>query len=159
AYVANARDGTVSVIDLPSGQVSMPIVVGAEPRAVAISPNGTRLFVADSASNDVRVIDTASRAVVATVDVSPFGTAPRALAVTNTGDSNDADETVYVALFFAQLRPGKTFLDEGQDDQREGRVVAISAATDGVNPPPAVITLGPLANTGFNANGRLAPAT
>ena len=73
------------------------------------------------------------------------------------GDNNDADETVFVALFFGQLRPGKTAVQETEDDQREGRVVAISAATNTVVPAPNPIRLQPLANTGFNSNGRLSP--
>src|SRR5207247_1867831 len=99
------------------------------PMAVTLTPNGTRLLVANSASNSMSVVNTATNAVVATVDLSAFGTAPRAITVTNDGDGDDTDETIFVSLFYAQLRPGKTFLDEGQDDQREGRVVAISSAT------------------------------
>jgi len=157
AYVANAGQGTVSVVNLPSQTVTSTISVGAEPVAVALSPNGTRLYVANSASNSLTVINTATNAVVATVDLSAFGTAPRALAITNNGDASDTDETVFVALFYAQLRPGKTANDEGQDDQREGRIVAISAATNTVLGAPNPILLEPLANVGFNSNGKLAP--
>jgi DNA-binding beta-propeller fold protein YncE len=94
---------------------------------------------------------------VATIDLSPYGTAPRAIGITNDGDGVDIDETIFVALFYGQLRPGKTSVEEAQDDQREGRVVAISAATNLPLGAPNPIVLGPLANTGFNANGRLAP--
>ncbi len=156
AYVANARDGTVSVVDLVAHTVGPPIGVGAEPLGVAISPNGTRLYVANASSNTLSVIDTAAKTVIDTVDLAPFGTSPRAVAVTNDGDTDDTNETILVALFFAQLRPGKSAIDEGQDDQREGHVVALSAAT---NDPFASVVLGPLADTGFNANGRLAPAS
>src|SRR5262249_3012395 len=48
-----------------------------------------------------------------------------------------------------------TSVEEGQDDQREGRVVAFETATWGL---VGVTALGPQDNTGFNANGRLAPA-
>jgi hypothetical protein len=95
--------------------------------------------------------------VIATIDLSAFGTAPRAIAVTNNGNTNDADETVFVALFVGQLRPGKGAVDEGQDDQREGRVIAISAATNTVIGAPNPILLEPMANTGFNSNGALVP--
>lgn len=156
AYVSGALAGTVSVVDLTTRSVTATIAVGAEPSAVALSPNGTRLYVANAASNNLMVIDTATRMIVATVDLSAFGTSPRAIAVTNNGDANDNDETIFVALFYGQLRPGKTFLDEGQDDQREGRVVAISAATNTIL---GTATLGPIANAGFNSNGRLAPGT
>jgi YVTN family beta-propeller protein len=156
AYVANSYDGTVSIIDLTYYGVATTLNVGVEPMALALSPNGTRLYVANSASNNLMVVDTtlASPAVIATVDLSAVGTAPRAIAVTNSGDASDADETVFVALFYGQLRPGKTAVHEGQDDQREGRVAAISAATNAIIGTTA---LAPMANTGFNANGQLAP--
>jgi DNA-binding beta-propeller fold protein YncE len=162
AYVTNAFDGTLSVVQLQGAAVytvSWTVGVGAEPQAVAVSPNGTRLYVANSASNNLMVFD-ATRAVprkLATIDLSPFGTAPRAIGVTNDGDASDTDETVFVALFFGQLRPGKTSVEEGQDDEREGRVVAISAATNAPVGPPNPILLRPIVNTGFNSNGRLAP--
>jgi len=158
-YVANSGDGTVSIVDLSSRKMVGSIPVGVEPSAVALSPNGGRLYVANSASNNLMVVNTANNQIVATIDLSPYGTAPRAIGITNDGDSDDTDETVFVALFFAQLRTGKTSAEEGQDDQREGRVVAISAASNTPIPAPNPIALEPLANTGFNSNGRLAPAT
>src|SRR5262245_28448329 len=160
AYVTNSFDGTVSVVSLEHHQVTDVVKVGAEPMAVALAPNGTRLYVANSSSNNLMVFDTvpSSPALIATIDLSPFGTAPRAIAVTNNGDAADTDETIFVAMFYAQLRPGKTFVQEGQDDQREGRVVAISAATHSPLGGPNPIVLAPQAVTGFNANGKLAPA-
>jgi YVTN family beta-propeller protein len=157
AYVANAFDGSVSRLNLTTLTVAATIPVGAEPMGVALSPNGTRLYVANAASNSLSVINTATDAVVATVDLSAFGTSPRAIAVTNNGDANDTDETIFVALFFAQLRPGKTFLQETEDDQREGRVVALSAATNTPLGAPNPVLLEPIANTGFNSNGQLSP--
>jgi len=158
AYVANSFDGTISVLNLATNAVENTVAVfGAEPMGLALSPNGTRLYVANSSSNTLTVLNTATTAIVATVDLSAFGTSPRAVAVTNDGDGDDVDETIFVALFFGQLRPGKTASEEGQDDQREGRVVAISAATNTVIGAPNPVTLGPIANAGFNSNGRLAP--
>jgi YVTN family beta-propeller protein len=158
AYVANSASGSVSVVDFTAKAVVKSIIVGSEPLGIASAPNGTLVYVANSASNSLTVIDTSKDATVATIDLSAFGTAPRAVAVTNNGNAVDTDETIFVALFFAQLRPGKTFLNEGQDDQREGHVVAISAATNTVLAAPNPIVLAPLANTGFNANGQLSPA-
>jgi len=160
AYVANSFDGTVSIVNLDTHRTTDTLKVGAEPMAVALGPNGTRLYVANSSSNNLMVFDTipAKPALIATIDLSPLGTAPRAIAVTNNGDAVDTDETIFVALFYAQLRPGKTFIQEGQDDQREGRVVAISAATNTVLGAPNMIVLAPQATTGFNSNGKLAPA-
>lgn len=160
-YVANALSNNIAVVDLNLGQRRPSIAVGSEPMALTLSPNGTRLYVANSASNNLMVFNTSTSQRVATVDLSAFGTAPRAIGVTNDTDADDTDETIFVSLFFAQLRPGKTSLDEGQDDAKEGRVVAISAATNTVL---GVASLGPMAatfngnlGTGFNSNGRLAP--
>ena len=130
AYVANSASGSVSVINLTTQKVVNNITVGAEPMAVAAAPNGTMVYVANAASNSLTVVQTSNDSVVTTVDLSAFGTSPKAIGVTNNGDGNDADQTILVAMFFGQLRAGKTFLNEGQDDQREGHLVAISAATN-----------------------------
>jgi DNA-binding beta-propeller fold protein YncE len=156
AFVANALDGTVTPVDLNKRKRGRPISVGAEPTALVLSPDGSTLYVANSASNNLMVFETAgmSATFVATIDLSEFGTAPRALAVSGDG------KTVHAAMFYAQLRPGKTQVEEGQDDQREGRVVLIDADTNtvireqGISNP---VLLSPMANTGFNANGQLAP--
>ena len=94
AYVANARDGSVSVATLPSGPVTS-FAVGKEPMALALSPNGTRLYVANSSDNSLSVIDTttAAFAPVTTVDLSAHGSSPRAIAVTDDGDDDDADQS------------------------------------------------------------------
>src|SRR5262245_59291475 len=156
AYVANSLSGSVSVVTLPSGPVRQTIPVGKGPMGVALSPNGSRLYVANSADNSLSVLDTNGYASIATVDLSAHGNSPRAIAVTDDGDADDADETVLVAMFFARLRPGKTSVEEGQDDQREGHLIAISAATNQVIDH---VSLAPMAVTGFNGNGQLAPAT
>ena len=78
-FVANAADGTVSEVNVPGRHVQRTIRVGAEPMAVALSPNESRLYVANSASNNLMVVDTSNGSVIATVDLSPFGTAPRPL--------------------------------------------------------------------------------
>ena len=72
-YVANAGDGTVTVVD-PADPP--PITVGPQPSGLAVSPDGRLLYVADSGSDDVMVIDTTTLAAVATV---PVGRAPAAV--------------------------------------------------------------------------------
>jgi len=67
-YVANAGDGTVTVVD-PAAPP--PITVGAQPSGLATSPDGRLLYVADSGSDDVMLIDTTTLAPVATVPVGP----------------------------------------------------------------------------------------
>ena len=161
-YVATSLDDKVAVLDGVKSKVLKKFPAeGVEPAALALSPNGTRLYVANAASNTLTVFDATQLppGLVAIVDLSAFGTAPRALAVTDDGDADDTDETIFVAMFYGQLRAGKGFKDEGQDDQREGHVVAISAATNTALGAPNPIVLGPQATSGFNSNGKLAPAS
>ncbi len=160
AYVANAFAGTVTPVDLVRKRAHRPIKVGGEPTAVALTPNSSRLVVVNATNNTLVVVDVQADPPVVIgqpYDLSAFGTSPRSIAITNDGDADDADETVFVAMFFGQLRAGKTFNEEGQDDQREGRVVAFDTA--GFQPLATAnpIRLAPLANTGFNSNGKLAP--
>src|SRR5437868_1193274 len=49
-YVSNERDGTVSVIDPQSGEVTRTITVGKRPRGVQVTPDGRTLLVAVSGS-------------------------------------------------------------------------------------------------------------
>ena len=104
--VSNTVTGTVSVIPLLGGLMPAKwcadIAVGTEPRAIAVTPNGTRLYVTNHTDGTVSVIDVASRQVTATVQV---GFNPAAVAITNDGDSDDTDETVCVAQFYGGLIP------------------------------------------------------
>jgi YVTN family beta-propeller protein len=122
---------------------------------LALTPNGTKLYVSNSRSDSVSVIDTATDTVIKTI--TGVGPEPRGLAITNDGDANDTDETVYVTQFLSLPVVGKV---DGQDDAKAGHVTIISAATDTVT---GQVTINPLANTGFNALGdaiaRIAPGT
>ena len=44
--------------------------------AVAASPNGTRVYVANASSNTLNVINTATNTIIATVDLSSAGASP-----------------------------------------------------------------------------------
>lgn len=89
AVVADAKSGftttgTVSVIDLTRGGVINTIDVERQPTALLL--NGERLFVANSNSDSVSVIDTRKHKVVKTIHVqpftnAPFGSSPNALAM------------------------------------------------------------------------------
>lgn len=65
-YVTNPGEmgshikGSVSVIDLATNTVIATVPVGEYPQGVAINPAGTAVYVANSDSNDVTVIDTAT---------------------------------------------------------------------------------------------------
>ncbi len=84
---SNCTNGTVSVIDTASGLVTASIPVGSEPIGVAVSPDGSHVYVTNFGSNTVSVIDMAT-AVTATI---PVGTHPIGVAVSSDGSH------VYVA--------------------------------------------------------------
>jgi YVTN family beta-propeller protein len=148
AFVANAGSGTVSVVSLKGNrahEVVAEIPVGNEPRGCATTPNGKRLFVTNFTDGTVSVIDTRSRQVVGTV---PVGGNPWAVAVTNDGDRNDDDETVYVSQFFAEPIPGVE-RSEVNDQGKQAVVQAFSSTGGGAI---TRITLSPLQNSGFTAD-------
>ncbi len=65
-----ATTGTVSVVDLTKGAETKEISVGLEPSALYLAPDGT-LMVADSNSDSVSLIDTATNTVVQTINTNP----------------------------------------------------------------------------------------
>jgi YVTN family beta-propeller protein len=150
AYVANTVSGTVSVIrlNIENGIISKPskhIVVGTEPYGLVLTPNGSKLYVSNARSNNISVIDTVLDQVIQTI--SSVGPEPRGLAMTNDGDADDNDETLYVTQFLSLPIPGKV---DGQDDAKAAHVTVISTATNSVT---GQATINPVANSGFNANG------
>src|SRR5262245_46566989 len=148
AYVANAASNSVSVISLgTSPQVIGTIAVGTEPRAVVIADGDARAFVANSGSSSISVIDTATDQVTGSLKFDPaVGREPRTLAYRRDG----ADERLYAAAFFSELRPGKTGLDQQQDDSQEGRVAVFDARSLLLLD---TVVLAPMADTGFKSNG------
>jgi DNA-binding beta-propeller fold protein YncE len=71
---------------------------------------------------------------------------PTAIAVTNDGDRDDLDETVFVTQFFAEPVPGGPGITF--DDGEQGVVWTFPSAGGA----PAKIVLSPLANVGFTAD-------
>jgi DNA-binding beta-propeller fold protein YncE len=98
AFVANARDGTVSELDLKMRTEVRKLNVGAEPTALALSPNATRLYVSNALSNNVMVFDVSGiqpGLIGNPIDLSAIGNSPGAIAITNDGDTDDTDETIF----------------------------------------------------------------
>ena len=79
---------TVSVIDTATNNVTATVNVECGPIGVAVSPDGTKVYVTNAYSNTVSVIDTATNNVTATV---PVGSYPWGIAVNPDGTK------VYVA--------------------------------------------------------------
>jgi predicted alpha-1,2-mannosidase len=94
-YIANFFGDSITPIDPQTKFTGVDIPVGLNPRDLALSPDGTRVFVADNGSNDVSVVDTSLQKTIATVKV---GNAPWGIRVTPDGKTvwvaNSGDNTV-----------------------------------------------------------------
>ncbi len=149
-FVANTVSGTVSVINVNRNspnvaRVVTEIKVGTEPYGLAMTPNATKLYVTNRRSDSVSVIDLSTNRVSKTIyDV---GFAPTGIAITNDGDGDDDDETVYVTQFFAVPRPGR---QDGEDDSKQGLVTMIRTVSDEID---GAVNLLPIGATGFRAAG------
>lgn len=73
-FTGAAVTGTVSVVDLAESKEVATIEVGLHPTALLLA--GTRLFVANTGSDTISIIDTATLRVEQTISVSPFPEAP-----------------------------------------------------------------------------------
>jgi YVTN family beta-propeller protein len=97
AYITNAADSTVSVISTATNTVIATIPVGVGPSGVAVTPDGSKVYVANG--NTVSVISAATNTVIATIPVHGTGV-PRGVAVTPDGKkvyvANLSDNTVSV---------------------------------------------------------------
>jgi YVTN family beta-propeller protein len=105
AYIVNPADqssfdetgNTISVIDIIANTLIAPVQVGSRPIDLAITPNGTQVFVVNYFSDTVSVIDTLTNQVITTLNV---GNAPLAIAITPNGAkayvANSVSETVSV---------------------------------------------------------------
>ncbi len=100
AYVTNLANradpgGTVAIVDTASGSSLSPVTTGTLPSALAASPDGARVLVANEGQDTVTMLDASSRGVIASVDV---GLKPDAVAVTPNGRlalvANFGDNTV-----------------------------------------------------------------
>jgi len=80
-----ASEGSVTVIDLTTGKVKAEILVGLHASALAVSPGGKYVVVANSGSDTLNVIDTRSDEVIEKIwtrqtPADLFGAQPNALA-------------------------------------------------------------------------------
>ena len=130
AFVVNSG-GTVTPIGLTTHRPGKPIKVGANPQAIAITPDGSTAFVANYGSDTVTPINTSTRRAGTPI---PVGNQPRAIAVTPNG------KTAYV-------------LDWGG-----AAVTPISTATNRAGPAirvgsyPFAIAIAPDGKTAYVAN-------
>ncbi|HEX6117624.1 MAG TPA: bifunctional YncE family protein/alkaline phosphatase family protein [Solirubrobacterales bacterium] len=117
--VSNEADGTVSVIDLGSGEETKEITVGphlSHPEGIAIDPKRPYAYVAVTHQDLIAVIDTDAMEVERTLSVERpqgIGTAPVAVSVTADGcrllSANSGEDAVAVFALSAAKRcdPGR----------------------------------------------------
>lgn len=142
AYVANAASSSMTVIRItnpkPARFAARPdprfgpkgrITTGAEPWDVVASPDGLRVFVANSGQDSITVLDVAARKLIGHVALgnslcnAPDRTRhfqPRAMAITR--DS----KRLFVTRFLSFTRPGGVQAD---DNGREGTVCRLDIRT------------------------------
>jgi len=85
AYVTSSDSpGTITVINTATNTVAATITVGNSPLGVSASPDGSRVYVANTFSNTVSVINTSTNTVIATV---PVGNFPYSISVSYDGSN------------------------------------------------------------------------
>ncbi len=145
-FITNAKDNTLSVIDLGTGDGPYTrladILVGAEPHGTA--ELDSKIYVANYGEGTLSVIDIKTLARTATIDlVSGAVRIQNPHAVTALPDGK-----LWVSDFFARPVPGKaTDTIEGFDDGKEGRLAVIEA-----NAIRSIVVLAPIADAGFTAD-------
>ena len=159
ARIRNLR--TTPVLDVTR------VETGSEPTGIAISPNGRFLYVPCWAEGTVTVIDavlfTVSRTIdlnddlvatgdLGTVTARPGLAHPRAVVVTNDGDTDDSDETVWVTEYFGQHRTSGLPADDSAFDVAKEGIVYRFGADGGAAMDP--VRIAPVTDTGFvDSNG------
>jgi YVTN family beta-propeller protein len=115
-----AGNGTVSVIDAATNTVIATIPLGYLPDGVAVSPDGTRIYVVNSDDNGtVSVIDAATNTVIATI---PVGIMPDGVAVSPDGTR------IYVTNLNSSYNP----LSMSPSPYINGTVSVIDTATNNI---------------------------
>lgn len=100
AYVSNLGANSVSKVDLDSGKVTH-LLVGVNPEGVALSADGKRLYVANSDSDTVSVVDTArfTTDTTQTIDLRAFEEKPTAVGMSPVDVQRSRDgKRLYVVL-------------------------------------------------------------
>ncbi len=141
AFVANAAGNSVTVIRIRKRGRSLSarvdrrigrrgqLITGAEPWNIVASPDGRRVFVANSGQNTITVIDAKRPRIIGHVDLRRSVCSgsdrqrhfqPRGLAVTR------ASTRLYVTSFLAFTRPGGR---QGDDNGKEGVVCRLRIKT------------------------------
>jgi YVTN family beta-propeller protein len=170
AYIANAAGNNVTVIRITNANPNNfaavvdtrtgpngSLITGAEPFNIVISPDGKRVFVANSSQDTITVIDATTRQIIGDVNLrNSLCNAndpnrhfqPRGLAVTQD------NKRLYVTRFLSFTKRGGV---QGDDNGREGVVCRLDINTNSINitdyVPRARIKLAAQAVNEFDTNG------
>lgn len=91
-----ASSGTVSRIDLLTGKLTAIVDVGLHPSGLAWDEQHQRLYVADSNSDSISVVDTATNRLIETIALKPFMKKVAGISPVSVALSPD-DKTLYAA--------------------------------------------------------------
>jgi YVTN family beta-propeller protein len=85
-YATHEFDDAVTVINTGTGSIvaNISLPTGSRPRGIAITPDGTRAYVANLGTDTVTVIDTAANTILTTIPLPP-DSGPIAIAITPDG--------------------------------------------------------------------------
>ncbi len=83
AYVSNISGNNISVVNTANNTVTAMIRVDASPSGLAVSPDGSTVYVACFGANTVNAISTASNSVIASI---PVGPSPIQVGITPSGN-------------------------------------------------------------------------
>ncbi|MBX3188417.1 MAG: YncE family protein [Labilithrix sp.] len=143
--------------------VSGSVAVGSEPTAVALTPGGTRAWVANWVDGTLTGVDTATMEAKSAVDLNealvktgllgdvvarPALAHPRSLAITNDGDADEDDESIYVTEYYAQRTEAEADVGANADVAKSGVVYKVSLADKSIS----TLRLAPIADMGFKDN-------
>jgi hypothetical protein len=165
AYVILRKDQKlVEVTGLKSTPViGRSVAVGSEPTGLALTPAGSRAWVANWVDGTVNGIDTKTMTVKSTIDLNaalvdtklvgdvlarPAIAHPRSIAITNNGDANEDDESMYVTEYYAQRVDAEADDGANADVAKNALVYRVSLGDKSVS----TIRLAPLADMGFKDN-------
>jgi YVTN family beta-propeller protein len=110
-----ANEGSVSIVDLVKKEPTRELLVGLHSSAMALSPNGRYLVVANAASDTLSVIDTGREKVIETIwtkrnAADLFGAAPNALGFDRSGDTLYVCNGSQNAVGVIDFEPGESRL-------------------------------------------------
>jgi YVTN family beta-propeller protein len=123
AFVSNVNSGTVSAINLESGQANV-IPTGARAQGTVLSPDGSRLYVVNTGADSISIIDTKQQKVIGTIRT---GKGPGRIRITP--DSK-------TLAYNLQFEPGMGFADVASGKQvatipLDGRPLSLTMTRDG----------------------------